>query len=302
MEPDATAPKYWATPEQAPAIRAELELIPRGRRILEIGTAAGHVTRALSEKGCDIVGVELDAEQARLAARFCRRMIVGSIEDLDIDTDVPEEFDIVLCGDVLEHLKDPGAALQRLKRRLAPDGFFVVSIPNIAHASVRVSLLDGRFAYTVNGLLDSTHLRFFTLSSIVDLFNTHQLEIRDLRRIRVGVFESELGITPRMVDPSVIARIIRDPEATSYQFVFRAFPSSRRNTLADLADKTFDPEHESRRFATEMLREAWFAFHDRPPRTAEARTLARLALSAAPSVKALRYWLRSTLAWTFARR
>ncbi len=294
MMPSAVeTPKYWSVPEDGPTLRAELDLIPDGSKVLEIGTAAGHMTQALVRKGCTVVGVEIDGDQARRAAPFCKRVIVRNLEHLDLDAELPERFDVVLCGDVLEHLVDPTAALAKLKRRLVPSGFLVISIPNVAHGSVRLSLLEGRFRYAPSGLLDATHLRFFTLASIVDLFNTVGLGIRDLRRTRIGLFDSEIPLDPSRVNASLVARILDDPEATSYQFIFRAFTSGSGSRLSELQDRAFNPAQERHRFAADAMERAWVAFHEHPRRLRAARAWARLAMHTAPSVKAVLYWVAS---------
>jgi methionine biosynthesis protein MetW len=303
VETPTETPKYWRRrPDEEPTLRAELDLVPDESRVLEIGTAAGHVTRALAKKGCTVVGVEIDAQQASLAAQASHGMLVGNIEQMDLDREVPDHFDVVLCGDVLEHLQDPGAVLRKLRRRLAPDGYLVVSIPNIAHGSVRLSLMEGRFSYTPYGLLDATHLRFFTLASIVDLFNQNGLYIRDLKRIRSGLFDSEIPIDVSKLKPSWVARLVEDSEATTYQFVFRALPSGHKNTLVDLEDPSFDPAQARRVFATEAMTKAWIAFHDASPRLGEARVWARLALETAPTARAALYWSASFLPRIFWRR
>ena len=295
-------PQYWSEPEHTPTLRAELALIPTGSNVLEIGTAAGHMTRALREKGCQITGVELDDERARLAASLCRRMVVGNVEDMDLDAALPDHFDVILCGDVLEHLKNPASALSALKRRLAPTGHLVVSLPHIGHGSVRLSLLEGRFDYAKEGLLDATHLRFFTLDSIVELFSDAGFEIRDLHRTRIGVFDTEIVLDPSQVPPSAARRVIQDPEATVYQFVFRAIPSRQRTRRDDLCDTTFDPRRERKAFAASCMGRAWAAFHRDPADRPEARAWARLAMVAAPSVKAALYWLVSFLPFQLERR
>jgi 2-polyprenyl-3-methyl-5-hydroxy-6-metoxy-1,4-benzoquinol methylase len=288
-------PKYWCRPDEDPTLRAELDLVPDGTRVLEIGTAAGHVTRALAQKGCTVVGVELDAQQASLAAPACRRMLVGNVEQLDLDEEISDHFDVVLCGDVLEHLQDPGAVLQKLRRRLAPGGYLVVSIPNVGHGSVRLNLMEGRFAYTQYGLLDATHVRFFTLASLIGLFNDNGLFIGELRRIRRGLFETEIPIDISRVDPSWIAQLVGESEATSYQFVFRALPSGQKNAIIDLEDPSFDPVQARRVFAAEAMTTAWIDFHSTPPRLREARVWARLAWHTAPSARAALYWIVSFL-------
>ncbi len=177
-------PKYWSDPQQVPNLRTQLDLIPNGSAVLEVGTAAGHMTRALKEKGCNVIGLELSEEFAKMAAPFARRMVVGNVEQLDLDAQIPERFDVVLCGDVLEHLTAPEVVLSSLKRRLSENGFLVVSLPNVAHGSVRLGLFEGRFSYVREGLLDATHLRFFTFASMVELFNNAGYVISDLRRTR----------------------------------------------------------------------------------------------------------------------
>jgi 2-polyprenyl-3-methyl-5-hydroxy-6-metoxy-1,4-benzoquinol methylase len=301
MPSDTETPKYWSTPETAPTLRAELDLIPDGARVLEIGTAAGHVTRALADKRCVVVGVEMDAKQAMLAAPFCHRMVVGNVEHLDFDREISDVFDVVLCGDVLEHLKDPGAVLQKVQRHLAPNGYLVVSIPNIAHGSVRLSLMEGRFVYTSCGLLDATHLRFFTLASIVALFNDNGLQIHDMRRVRTGIFDTEIPVSASIVDPSVVAHLVGESEATTYQFVFRATSSEHKNAVAELEDHDFDPRRARQQFAADVMERAWIAFHATPPHLDAARTWARLALATAPSAKAVLYWTASFLPSRFRR-
>jgi 2-polyprenyl-3-methyl-5-hydroxy-6-metoxy-1,4-benzoquinol methylase len=299
--PEATftwRPKYWSEPDESETLRTELALIPEGSRVLEVGPAAGHVTRALKRQGCVVTGLEVDAALADLAEPLCRRMVVGNIENLDLDVELPEEFDVILCGDVLEHMMNPEAVLQKLKRHLASTGHLVVSLPNIAHGSVRLSLLEGKFTYGKEGLLDATHARFFTLDSIRELFNRSGLEIQDLHRTRVGLFDTEITVRPSQIDGSTVRRILRDPEATTYQFVFRAVPSGRSNSLATLRDAAFEPARERQRVATYSLHKAWVAFHHDVPDPIDARAWARLSFSTAPSLKAALYWLVSLLpAW-----
>jgi 2-polyprenyl-3-methyl-5-hydroxy-6-metoxy-1,4-benzoquinol methylase len=288
-------PKYWSVPDESGTLQAELALIPDGSRVLEVGPAAGHVTQELKRKGCEVTGLELDPALAGMARSLYRRMVVGNIEDLDLDAELPEDFDVILCGDVLEHLANPEAVLQKLKRRLALTGYLVVSLPNVAHGSVRLSLLEGRFTYVKEGLLDVTHLRFFTLDSIREVFNRNGFEIQDLHRTRVRLFETEIPLKPSQIAGSTIRRLLQDPEATTYQFVFRAVPSCRPNDLADLRDATFDPARERQLFATYCLQRAWLAFHDQVPDSIAARAWARLLLCTGPSFKAAFYWIVSLL-------
>jgi hypothetical protein len=109
---------------------------------------------------------------------------------------------------------------------LADGGAVVASIPNVAHGSVRLALLDGEFRYRPTGLLDSTHLRFFTRETVDELFEgTGYAVVRWLRR-RMAIDRTELGVPRRGVPPAVLEWLGADPEVTTYQFVVRALPRS----------------------------------------------------------------------------
>src|SRR5437588_3921214 len=133
-----------------------------------------------------------------------------------------QSFDVAVFGDVLEHMSDPLAALRRVRQWLKPDGYVVASLPNIAHGAVRLALLAGRFEYPPEGLLDETHLRFFTHDTIKELFHQAGFVVVETRRTHVGIFESEIPVRREDYDPDVVAGIEADHDATTYQFVVKA--------------------------------------------------------------------------------
>src|SRR3990172_7821963 len=136
-------------------------LVGRNKRVLEVGPATGYITRVLQERGCRVTAVEKDPSAAAASASSCERMIVGDVEEMDFaSTFAGELFDVVVFGEVLEHLVDPHRALVEAAKVLRGGGYVVASVPNVAHGSVRLALLDGAFPYTERGLLDYTHLRF----------------------------------------------------------------------------------------------------------------------------------------------
>jgi len=150
----------------------------RGRRLLDVGAADGLLSRLLSERGWKVTGLEADPAAAAAGAAHCERMIVA-----DLDAGIPPlegQFDAIVCADVLEHLRDPAGALATLRRALARGGQVVISMPNVAHLWMRLSLLAGRFEYAERGILDRTHLRFYTRRTLTALVTGAGLRIARL--------------------------------------------------------------------------------------------------------------------------
>ena len=201
-------------------------LIEPGSRVLEFGCATGYMSQTLHDRlGARVVGVELNAEAAQLAAVHLDRLLVGDAEELDLEAELGgDRFDAILFADVLEHLRDPAALLRRVRPLVAEGGVVVASIPNVAHASVRLSLLGGAFRYREQGLLDEGHLRFFTHEGIQDLFEGSGYLITQWLRRRLEVEETEITV-PSSVPEEARSWAASDPEATTYQFVVRAVPS-----------------------------------------------------------------------------
>jgi SAM-dependent methyltransferase len=145
---------------------------PHANRILEVGCGEGGFARTLRaarpESKLEIVGVEVSESAGQIAAQFLDRLVVGNAEQVEFDYE--NYFDCVIFADVLEHLIDPWRMLRRARRFLRGGGTIVASIPNVQHWSVLANLIGGRWEYAPYGLMDQTHLRFFTRRTIRDLF------------------------------------------------------------------------------------------------------------------------------------
>jgi 2-polyprenyl-3-methyl-5-hydroxy-6-metoxy-1,4-benzoquinol methylase len=150
----------------------------RGRRALDVAAADGFLSELLTRQGWTVTALERDPEQAARARGRCKEVIVADLEDPL--TEIGGPFDAIVCGDVLEHLREPLLALLALKGKLAPDGVIVISVPNVAHLWMRLSLLAGRFQYADRGLLDRTHLRFFTRRTFLDFLREAGLSVTEL--------------------------------------------------------------------------------------------------------------------------
>ena len=150
----------------------------RGRRALDVGAADGFLAELLTRQGWQVTALERDPEQAAKARGRCHEVIVA-----DLDSAAPRLegfFDAIVYGDVLEHLSDPLPVLVALNRSLAGGGRVIVSVPNVAHLWVRLSLLLGRWDYGDRGILDRTHLRFFTRRSFVRFLGDAGLDLEEL--------------------------------------------------------------------------------------------------------------------------
>jgi 2-polyprenyl-3-methyl-5-hydroxy-6-metoxy-1,4-benzoquinol methylase len=202
-----------------------LDLVGYDKRVLDVGASTGYLAEIMTNRGCRVTGIEVDPEAARQAAERCERVVVGDVESLDLDGELGDErFDAIVFGDVLEHLKDPSWALERFTPFLSPGGYVVTSIPNIAHGSVRLALMQGRFEYRSLGLLDNTHLKFFTRDSVEEMLEDAGFLVTELRRTKQGIFDTEIEIDRDQVSDESLRQVREDPEALTYQFVLKVIP------------------------------------------------------------------------------
>jgi 2-polyprenyl-3-methyl-5-hydroxy-6-metoxy-1,4-benzoquinol methylase len=213
-----------------------LRMVGFNKRVLEAGCASGHVSEQLHAQGCRIVGVEIDPDVVEPALPWLERVIIGDFEGDSVWPQLEGEFfDAVLFGDVLEHLKDPLATLRESVAHLAPAGVVVISIPNIAHADVKLALLNGTFPYSESGLLDRTHVSFFTKESLLQLVKEAGLAVVELARVTAAVFHTEIEIDRERVEDDVLSAVLADRESETYQFVLKAVRDDGEHALATLS-------------------------------------------------------------------
>ncbi|MBI5650217.1 MAG: class I SAM-dependent methyltransferase [Chloroflexi bacterium] len=140
--------------------------VGRNRRVLDVGCGRGQLGNVLrAQFDCAITGIEINSEYARECAGY-DRVIIGSAEDDALLARIGESFDVIVCGDVLEHLREPEIPLRAFHDLLAPNGRLLISVPNVAHFRIRWMLLRGHWDYTPEGIMDATHLRWFTRASL----------------------------------------------------------------------------------------------------------------------------------------
>jgi SAM-dependent methyltransferase len=246
------------------------------QRVLELGAASGHVTRALVAQNCRVSAIEYDADAALGLKDVAEHVAVGDLNDPATLAGYSAEFDVVLAGDVLEHLIDPQAVLNRMVRLIVPSGRIVLSLPNIAHVDVKLMLMRGRFEYGPWGLLDRTHLRFFTLASVRELVKQAGLQIVTLERVLVPAFESELAIDRHTVPTAVVDEALADLESETYQFVLTAVPDDGDYRTTQLSAKYQELVGENQRLSVELARRTLALERERTRRQVAESDVARL--------------------------
>lgn len=160
-----------------------LGLVPAGtRRLLDVGCGAGGLSRQLIEKGIEVVGVEKIEELCSLAKEKLDAVILGDIENLKLN--YPEGyFDCIMYADILEHLTEPLNILEKHKVYLQKNGYVIASIPNARYYKIILRLIfSGTWDYSDAGMLDRTHVRFFGLVNIIELFEKAGYEIVEIKR------------------------------------------------------------------------------------------------------------------------
>ena len=192
--------------------------------ILEVGCATGTTGGHLKDRyGCRVTGIEIDPAMALVAEQRLDRVIVANLNRAFIDELVGAmRFDLILLGDVLEHLVDPWNAMVRARRLLAKDGRIITSVPNVIHLSTLASLVFlRRWPYRDRGIHDRTHLRFFTRKNLLELYALAGLSVeRERRNLRfIDAPATLLNLPARLFDfPSFRSYL-------TYQYLDRLRPA-----------------------------------------------------------------------------
>ena len=217
-------------------------LVQPGQKVLELGTGPGTVTRILHSKGCKVTGVEMDPETLAMCQPFCEKTLQANLEDPHWHESLQnEKFDVVLCADVLEHLRDPRPLLSLLPSFLNDQGFVLMSLPNASHLTVVASLLAGRFPYQSKGLLDNTHLRFFGREDIDALLRECGLLWQKWETVQVDPAQAELQSFWNRLEAQDQAYLReRCADGLVYQHVVKAYPTSASGQMVKLMQDLSD--------------------------------------------------------------
>lgn len=197
--------------------------IKPGREVLEFGPASGYFTRFLAEEKKSVVDiVELSQEYADRARIYARDCVVGDIEAYDwLDRFGDRQYDYIVFADVLEHVKEPWQVLERAIPLLREDGSVLISLPNIGHNAVLAGIYSNDFTYRDYGVLDRTHLRFFTESTARKMIEHAGLRIKHIDYVQ-NESAAYVGMENRVCDlpASVQMHLKKREKRDVVQFVF----------------------------------------------------------------------------------
>lgn len=158
-----------------------IKTVGKNKQVLDIGCASGYLARQMKKRNCLVTGVEVDKKSAKKAQKYCRKVIIGDIEDRKTLIKIgKKEYDVILATDVLEHLENPGEVLKNLAVFMKKNSRLIISVPNIAFLTNRLLLLLGKFEYTSYGIMDLTHLRFFTKKTILKIVEKEGYKVEKL--------------------------------------------------------------------------------------------------------------------------
>jgi 2-polyprenyl-3-methyl-5-hydroxy-6-metoxy-1,4-benzoquinol methylase len=204
-------------------IAKRLQSLPAQSKVLDVGTASGMLARSCEAASLRFFGIESNPEWSAIASPFYEKLWTCTLEK------APEEvlrgYDVIVLADVLEHMPVPKNALDKLVDLQNQDCLFIISVPNVANLWVRLHLLMGHFDYADRGILDRTHLRFFTRKTLIDLVEGTGLDISSIAATPIPLellspfFVTRLG---RWLNAAFARFTSLYPTLLGYQFIVEA--------------------------------------------------------------------------------
>ena len=201
--------------------------------VLDLGCGSGALGQYLKEhRSCTMDGLTLSEAEAEHARPHYRRVEVSDLETCDLlEMFSGQRYDYIICADVLEHLRKPERILQACRQLLSTDGKLLISVPNAAYCGLIAELLQGEFRYREEGLLDKTHLRFFTRRSLTRFLNEQNWSLDALDVVTRELPDSEFQTRFDNLPPAVARHMLGTPDALTYQFIGVARPISDTGIL-----------------------------------------------------------------------
>ncbi len=212
-------------------------LVKPNSRVLDIGCNYGSLGQYLIDnKKCIVDGVDFNEAAIEIAKKSLRKAYVCDLEKQNINDILSDKYDFIICADVLEHLRNPGKTLLEIQDLLADSGKLLISIPNVAYIGVILDLMGGNFRYSDEGILDNTHLRFFTQTSILKYLYDHNFKAKVLDAVIVPLDQSEFSpYINSSIFKNLFEEISKITNPLIYQFIIEA-------SKKDDNENDFDPK------------------------------------------------------------
>lgn len=217
--------EYTFDTDSNTAAAAVVRFVGHAKRVLDLGAGPGSITGVLAtQSGCRITALELDLAAIEKLEPICERVYHCDLNDPSWTStlELEDDFEVLVAADVLEHLLDPWGTLRAMKELLEPDGYVVVSLPHVGHNAVLACILCEDFDYQDYGLLDKTHLRFFGLKNIQDLFESAGFSIVDAEFVVMPPEETELAVRWKHLPKSSKEFLAFNAFGSVYQVVVKA--------------------------------------------------------------------------------
>jgi 2-polyprenyl-3-methyl-5-hydroxy-6-metoxy-1,4-benzoquinol methylase len=246
----------WILADPANPLNQLASLIPSGSRVLDIGDGNGLLARLLHHvhEKIEIDGVEPDTTAVHHASPWYRNLYRGTVDEFLAQVGPSTPYDFIVLADVLEHLSNPERVLRALRDRVDGSARICISTPNVAFASVRIALLNGAFEYVDSGILERTHLRFFTLHSLRRLFAAVDLYPETTYLLKRNPLHMEIRLSEFRVSPFLLWRLLQDELSTAYQFLFVLGSKRCESTVTTVGD---EGRHVVLKYLVERLKKKW---------------------------------------------
>jgi methionine biosynthesis protein MetW len=194
-----------------------------GSIVLDIGCSDGMLGRYLvKEKDCVVDGVDIDLVAIERCKGIYRKVICKDFErDSFLDEFQLRSYDYIVIADIIEHLVNPEKLLSEINKLIKPDGVIIFSIPNVNHIALAIHLLLGSFNYSKNGLLDQTHLRFYTYETIVKLLQSNGLHLWEIDKVEKELNQTEFEDVWMLADDEYFINCLKNfrSDALVYQWI-----------------------------------------------------------------------------------
>lgn len=222
------------TPNSGESLALVAKHIAEGSRVLDIGCGAGDLGDYLQkQKQCRVVGVDYSAESVAVAAQKLETVIQLDLNVQTLDKQVEGTFDVIVMADILEHIHTADAVLRSAENYLTASGKILISIPNAGYVGALLSLYDDAWRYREEGILDRTHVRFYTKQSVMELLRDNGYEGRICDRVSRDLLDSEFTQRLDCQADAVRDWLLAKPEGSTYQFIVEARPQRQQYPFPD---------------------------------------------------------------------